>query len=230
MASDIDDAGEAGDYIKESLQLGNDPWYRILLKAIGKWTLPYETYQGREFKYLIHGEALDWLALAERICIELTDVVEASEKEDLLFKGRLPSSVSPMQFRELIGANKYKAYLNYWYGVIVEEALQLAVEEEIRKSYSSKGYLDNYSFVEEGFVILYGKNYSDLIQEYRREFKLTRRKKMSLTDLKEFTYWLFKVRVNKWDPARVASDTRKGINTLRRLAQLEEMPLDSGPK
>ena len=104
----------------------------------------------------------------------------------------------------------------------MEEALQLAVEEEIRKSYASKGYLDNDSFVEEGFFILYGKNYSDLMQEFRREFKLTRRKKMSLTDLKEFTYWLFKMRLTKWDPARVASDTRKGINTLRHLDQLED--------
>ena len=112
------------------------------------------------------------------------------------------------------------AILNYWYGVIVEEALQLAVEEEIRKSYASKGYLDNDSFVEEAFVILYGKNYSELLQEFRREFKLTRRKKMSLTDLKEFIYWLFKLRINKWDPARVASDTRKGINMLRQLDQL----------
>ena len=222
MFSDICDTGEVGVYIKESLQIGKDPWHQILLKVISIWTLPWEISQGREFKYLIHGEALDWLTLAERICIELTDVVETSEREDLLFKGQLPSAVSPIQFREVIGANKYKAYLNYWYGVIVEEALQLAVEEEIRKSYASKGYLDNDSFVEEGFFILYGKNYSDLIQEFRREFKLTRRKKMSLTDLKEFTYWLFKIRLNKWDPARVASDTRKGINTLRRLNQLED--------
>ena len=94
------------------------------------------------------------------------------------------------------------------------------MEEEVRKSYASKGYLDDDSFVEEAFVILYGKNYSDLIKDFRREFKLTRRKKMSLTDLKEFTYWLFKVRVKKWDPARVASDTRKGINTLSKLDQL----------
>ena len=222
MFNDICDTGEVGAYIKESLQIGKDPWHQILLKAIGIWTLPCETYQGREFKYLIHGEALDWLTLAERICIELTDVVEASERENLLFKGQLPPTVSLIQFRELIGANKYKAYLNYWYGVIVEEALQLAVEEEIRKSYASKGYLDNDSFVEEAFVILYGKNYSELIQEFRREFKLTRRKKMSLTDLKEFIYWLFKLRINKWDPARVASDTRKGINTLRQLDQLED--------
>ena len=67
MVIDICDKDEVGAFIKESLQIGNDPWYQILLKAIGIWTLPFETYQGREFKYLIHGEALDWLTLAERI-------------------------------------------------------------------------------------------------------------------------------------------------------------------
>ena len=40
---------------------------------------------------------------------------------------------------------------------------------------------------------------------------------MSLTELKEFTYSLFKRRVELWDPARVASDTRKGLERLKRL-------------
>ena len=43
---------------------------------------------------------------------------------------------------------------------------------------------------------------------------------MSLTDLKEFTYWLFKRRIGKWDPARVASDTRKGMSALAKLEGL----------
>lgn len=220
MASDLGQTGEPVAYIREALKAAHDPWYQILLAAIGNWTVPRETYQGRDFQYLIHGEALDWLSLAERICLEFGELVDGPEKEDLLFNGRLPANVSEMLFREMIGANKYRAYLNYWYGVIVEEALQLAVEEEVRKLYGSKGYLDNDDFAEEAFVILYGENSSDLIQEFRREFKLTRRKKVSLTDLKEFTYWLFKRRIGKWDPARVASDTRKGMSALAKLEGL----------
>ena len=217
MVSDLGQPGEEVSYIREALKTGHDPWYKILLAAIGTWTIPRETYQGRDFQYLILGEALDWLSLAERICLEFEEIIEGPEKEDLLFNGRLPEEISDVQFREMIGANKYRAYLNYWYGVIVEEALQLAVEEEVRKLYRSKGYLDNDYFVEEAFVTLYGESSSDLMQEFRKEFKLTRRKKLSLTNLKEFTYWLFKRRISKWDPARVASDTRKGISILGRL-------------
>jgi hypothetical protein len=40
---------------------------------------------------------------------------------------------------------------------------------------------------------------------------------ISLSDLSEFTYWLFKRRLNNADPARVASDTRKGLAMLQRL-------------
>ena len=38
-------------------------------------------------------------------------------------------------------------------------------------------------------------------------------------DLKEFTYWLFKYRVLRNDPARVASDTRRGIERLESIAR-----------
>ena len=196
------------------------PWHRALLEAVALWTRPQETYQGRNYQYLIHGEALDWLSLAERLCCELDGAIPEQEKEDLLFLGRLPEEVSAEVFRELIGATKHRAYLNYWYGVTVEEALQLATEEEVRKRHRAKGYPDSEDFVEEAFTHLYNASRSALIEEFRQAFHLIHRQQLSLSDLKEFTYWLFKRRFDLWDPARVASDTRKGI---RRLRMLEEI-------
>ncbi len=38
---------------------------------------------------------------------------------------------------------------------------------------------------------------------------------MHLTELKEFTYWLFKYRMLHCDKAKVASDTRKGLRLLQ---------------
>ena len=196
------------------------PWHQALLEAVGLWTRPQETYQGRKYQYLIHGEALDWLCLAERLCCEMDGAIPEGEKEDLLFLGKLPEEVSEEVFRESIGATKHRAYLNYWYGVTVEEALQLATEEEVRKRHRAKGYPDSEDFVEEAFTHLYDATRSELIKEFREAFHLTHRQQLALSDLKEFTYWLFKRRLNMWDPARVASDTRKGI---RRLRMLEEM-------
>jgi len=39
----------------------------------------------------------------------------------------------------------------------------------------------------------------------------------SLTQAKEFNYWLFKLRLEYWDPARVASDTRKGLKRMEQV-------------
>jgi hypothetical protein len=210
---------EAVRHLQQALFSGV-PWHQALLEAVGLWTRPQETYQGRKYHYLIHGEALDWLSLAERLCSEMDGVIPEEEKEDLLFLGKLPKDVSEEVFKESIGATKHRAYLNYWYGVTVEEALQLATEEEVRKRYRAKGYPDSEDFVEEAFSHLYDATRTDLIKEFREAFHLNYRQQLALSDLKEFTYWLFKRRLEIWDPARVASDTRKGI---RRLEILEEI-------
>jgi hypothetical protein len=39
----------------------------------------------------------------------------------------------------------------------------------------------------------------------------------TLTELKEFTYWLFKRRVASFEPALVASDTRRGLACIHSL-------------
>ena len=73
--------------------------------------------------------------------------------------------------------------------------------------------------MEDAFRHLYSDSRSNLLNEFRRSAGLAQRRSLSLTDLKEFTYWLHKRRVNYWDPARVASDTRLAI---RRLEALQE--------
>jgi len=216
---------EAVAHLKSAVRAGT-PWHQALMEAVGLWTQPQEVYRGRTYQYLIQGEAFDWLLLAERLCAELDEAVPADEKEQLLFYGRLPEEASQESFRELMGSTKHRAYLNYWYGVVVEEALQLAVEEEVRKKHRARCYPDSEDFVEEAFTHLYGKTRIALLEEFRQQSQISgsgkngrKELRLSLTELKEFTYWLFKRRIGMWDPARVASDTRKGI---RRLRQLEE--------
>jgi len=207
---------EAVIHLKDAIRSGKE-WHLALLEAVGIWTLTEEHYGDRHYQYVIHGEAFDWVLLAERLCCELDGLVPVEEKERLLFHGVLPGDMDQKQFRDLIGANKHGAYLNYWYGVVVEEALQLAVEEEVRKQHRARSMPDSEELVEEAFVRLYQDTRTNLAQEYLRAIGAAGRKSMTLTQLTEFTYRLFKRRVNLWDPARVASDTRKGLNRLRRL-------------
>ncbi len=214
---------EALRHLKSAVRLGV-PWHQALLEAVGLWTLPQEIYQDRTYQYLIEGEAFDWLVLAERLCAELDGVIPTEQKERLLFRGVLPLNEDAGAFRDFLGASKYRGYLNYWYGVVVEEALQLAVEDEVRKRHRARGYSDNEDLVEEAFTLLYGETRTALLEEFRRHAHIRRNRGLTLSDLKGFTYWLFKRRVNMWDPARVGSDARKGIRRLQALENIQEPP------
>src|SRR3990172_2145959 len=104
------------------------PWHRALLAAIAEWEAPDETLSdGRGYTYLTGGGAVDWLLLADRLSEELDGALSDDQREALLFYGTLPEELSEEEFRRLIGPDKYRAHLNYVYGIRVEEALRLAV-------------------------------------------------------------------------------------------------------
>ena len=208
--------GDAISHFRTAVKAGR-PWPLALLEAVGMWTIASEEHEGRTYSYLLQGEAFDWIVLAERLCADIDGLVPTNEKEDLLFGGPLPEEVDDRSFKNLIGSSKHQAVLNFWYGVVVEEALQLAVEEEVRKRHLAKGYADREDLVEEAFTILYQETRTNLARQFLKSKGTPARRSMSLTGLKEFTYWLFKRRVELWDPARVASDTRKGLERLKRL-------------
>jgi hypothetical protein len=209
---------EAVLHLRSAVRSGT-PWPQAMLEAAALWTLPQEVHLGRSYQYLIQGEAFDWLVLAERLCTELAGFISDEEKERLLFWGILPDETGPEALQNLLGVNKYRAYLNYWYGVVVEEALQLSVEEDVRKRHLALCYADSEDLVEQAFVLLYGANRAELLENFREWANIARRRALSLTDLKGFNYWLHKRRLKMWDPARVASDTKRGIRRLRLLEQ-----------
>ena len=64
---------------------------------------------------------------------------------------------------------------------------------------------------------IYDDGLDSLIGKFREKMGYPDQDGFSLTQSKEFTYWLFKHRLYYWDPARVASDTRKGLNWLERV-------------
>jgi len=198
--------------------LSGKPWYLALLEMIGRWALPEEEMGGRNYRYLLHGEAFDWLLLAERLCSSADGLIPEDEYESLVFRGLPPERVDEGVFRRLVGSAKYRGILNFWYGVVAEEALQLVVEDGLRKERRAAGFADDEGFSEEEtFKRLYGEGRAVLLRAFRKEMGYPQRRSTTLTELKEFTYWLFKRRVNSCEPARVASDTRRGLTRLREL-------------
>ncbi len=203
-------------YLKERIDDG-DHWYVAVLKTMAGWTLPEETIDGRTYRYLIGGEAFDWLLLIERLVDELGSVAGEKDREALLFHGHPPLEIDEDEFQTLIGTPKHQAYLNFLYGVVVEEALQLAVEQEVEKQRHGQVLSARDTAGETGFQRLYGNSEAELLAKFRKERNLAEGDRIEFADLKEFTYWLFKFRVRRHEGARVASDTRKGLAALSRV-------------
>src|SRR5437867_7996914 len=104
------------------------------MQAVRDWPLPEESIGERTYRYLVGGEAFDWLLLTERLCDEIEELIPDDEREALLFHGRLPEDVDEHDVERLLGA-KHRAHLNFVYGVRVEEALQLAVADEVQQEW-----------------------------------------------------------------------------------------------
>jgi hypothetical protein len=204
---------EAIAYFRETVSAG-DHWYVALLKTMSRWTVAEEVLDDRRYRYLIGGEAFDWLLLAERLLEGAGVECGEEERDALLFNGHPPLEIEDDEFQMLIGTPKYQAYLNFLYGVVVEEALQYAVEQEMAKEQHSHVWsaaqVDNAG----SYARIYGRNLPELREEFQRERGLAVTDNVDYTDLKEFTYWLFKYRVRNGEGARVASDTRKGLAAL----------------
>jgi hypothetical protein len=191
-------------------------WYPALLDAIREWLLTSENIDGRLYRYLIAGEAFDLMLLAERLLAEISDLVPESERDAYLWHGKTPVEITPEEFKRRLGDTKYRQYLNYYYGVTVEEALMQGVEEEIIKEAGSLRLHDDTGITEETFRRIYDRGQKEALVEFCRDMGYQRTVKMDLSRMKEFYYWLFKLRLRTHEKARTASDTKKALNWLHK--------------
>jgi hypothetical protein len=211
-------AGDAPaiEYLKEAVA-GGKHWYLALLGAIGLWASAEEKYNDRTYIYLIDGEAFDWLLLAERLCAKIEGFIPENELDDLLFHGIPPLELDAPAVKELIGDKKYGMYLNYFYGVTVEEALMLAVQEEVDKERHVQGLGKRNPSSEEVYRRIYDVDKDMLLLQFRTEKRFAKRPSITLDEMKQFTYWLFKYRLKHCEKARIASDTKKALTYLKRV-------------
>ena len=201
-------------YLLREAILAGMHWYRALLAAIGRWSRAYEEYEGRKWCYLIDGEAFDWLLLAERLCLSVSELIPDDEMNALLFRGVTPLQLNAAEIRRYMGEKKFRQYLNFFYGVTVEEGLILAVQEEVEKEKRARGVRCHDSS-EEAFVRVYGDSYERMLNAFRYEKNYPFLNATTLGEQKEFTYWLFKYRFRWCEKARIASDTRKSLMFLQ---------------
>jgi hypothetical protein len=88
------------------------------------------------------------------------------------------------------------------------------VQDEVRKEKRTLGYNKEHNLTDEVYQRIYGATRATLLNRFRREKGYPRLKSISLTELKEFSYWRFKYRLKHCDKARMASDTKKALERL----------------
>jgi len=210
--------------LKKAIAEGKN-WYVAVLEAVRLWSSPEEDYDGRHYQYLVDKEAFDWLVLADRLCEELDGLMPEKERINLIFFDTPPIELSKDEFKNLIGASKYQAHLNYLYGILVEKFLILAVTEEIRKEKRVLGLNNDNGVVDEAYQSIYGATQFALLKQFRKERHYPQLRSISLSELNEFTYWLFKYRIKTRDKSCVASDTKKALTKLREILVLKARPV-----
>ncbi|MEA3298081.1 MAG: hypothetical protein U9Q31_01040 [Chloroflexota bacterium] len=211
---------QAIQHLKDAVAEGQN-WYISLLEAIKLWVSTEEDYGDRNYRYLIDGEAFDWLLLAERLCREIDGFIPEKEKINLLFFDRPPIELGKDEIQRLVGEAKYKAYLNYLYGVLVEKFLILSVIEEIRKRRRALGLLGDGGITDEAHKQIYGATQLILLRRFRKERGYSQRRSIGIGEFDEFIYWLFKQRMRLSDKSLVASDTKRALLKLRSCLKLE---------
>jgi hypothetical protein len=217
VSSDTSSAGdaEAISHFQQAIA-GGRHWYLALLESIGLWCSASEDCNERAYRYLIDGEAFDWLLLAERLCETMDASLPENEKSALLFHGIPPLALNAAEVKQLIGDKKYGQYLNFFYGVTVEEALVMAVQEEIDKEKNVHVLARISDSSDEPYLRIYDTTRDALLQQFRQEKGYAQMKSTSLTEIKELTYWLFKYRLKRCEKAKIASDTKKALTYLKR--------------
>ena len=210
-----DSTGELTDQFRISVSSGEN-WYLALLEAARNWPVNEETIKDTTYHYMIGGEAFDLTQLAERLIETAKDLVPEKEQINFLFKGKPPVHLNPAELRERLGEEKYKQHLNFFYGFTVEEALQEATSEDVRKEERGIRARSDAWISGEAFIRIYGKTQPDLMLLFQVEKGLPDNNNFSLTEMKKFTYWLFRYRLAHSDPEKSASDTKKALGWLKK--------------
>ena len=219
---------EVLDWLEDALRRQSIDWRTAMLEAIGRWPIASEVVDGERYDYLLAGEAFDWKLLAQRIRTRLRGSIPDEDWGSWIGSPVPFGGLEEAEFTRVLGVEKHRAHLSYFYGVTVEQALQTAVGEEIAKRRVAGGRAPNQESREDAYFRLYGASqmvlWQDFVSSKRAEDPDNHNQlngEASLNIMDDFTYWLFKKRMGRADPARVASDTRKGLAQLERMRQAD---------
>jgi len=185
------------------------------LKIIGHWPLKSEIIGDMDYQYWINDEAFNWYLLASRIIFSVKDEQNIKKLDHFLSTVHfLPGSDQRIMIN-LFPPDKYRAHLNFIYGVILEEVIICFNEMEKNKDVLNQfNVTDSINLV---YLNLYGMDYTEFIRLYEFETKTKLDQFDTLHSYYNFLYWSWKYRLMKSTPEKIAYDSQSGINFLMNL-------------
>lgn len=126
-------------------QIEDEPsnWKPIFLGTVAAWPKQNEHACGQTFHYFIGGEAFNWKRLAERIATQLDEENHTEVPPSDLFEWLETTGVfggmPEQQLQRILGVDAWRAHLNYFYGVHIEQCLIAAVQSRVQKRRYSNG-------------------------------------------------------------------------------------------
>lgn len=209
-------------------------WQTAFLETVAAWPIENEHVYGETFHYFIGGEAFNWKRLAERIATQLAEEDSTTLPAEKVFEwiessgvfGGIPED----EFRRILGVDGWRAHLNHFYGVHIEQCLIAAIQARNHKRRYSAGlppsddssdraYLGLYEETEQDlwqlFITENADRLSDLIAESPDETRT-----IALDE--EFTYWLFKRRIEYTLAPQVAAETQRGLDMMSQIDTAHE--------
>ena len=208
------------DLINKFSDINEKNYQTNILSMIRLWKIKKNSH----YDYLVGNEALNWKRLAVQILNNI------NIKENLLLEiyhwfsiPEIYSGISEFQFRQLIGFEKYTSYLSYFYGVLIERSILCYVERENYKKRISNGK-STVNVLNVSYEHIYGFSFLHLYEEYCKKSAILNKKHYEHDD-ENFTYYCFKKRIQVSEPAKLASDTKKGTIFLQELMRSEKKRL-----
>ncbi len=209
-------------------------WKTAFLETVAAWPIENERVYGETFHYFIGGEAFNWKRLAERIATQLDEEGSTTFPAEKIFEWIESSGVfggiSENEFRRILGVDGWRAHLNHFYGVHIEQCLIAAVQSRIQKQRYSSGMPPSDDASDRAYLGLYEESEQDLWQEFTTEnadrlsdlIAESPDETRSIALDEEFTYWLFKRRIEYTNAPQVAAETRRGLDMMSRIDAAHE--------
>ncbi len=212
-----------------SSRVGAEPhrWRDHIFTAISRWSLPSEEISDEPHVYFIGGEAFNWRRLAERLAWHIAFLLPEEEElamghwleDDHMFGG-----LEESQFRRVLGHEKWRAFLNYFYGVTLERCLALYAGSRIAKAKFGGGQSVSDDMLDGAFEALYGETEQALWIAFATEsgLRIDSGVARSLAIDDEFTYWCFKRRIGTTYLAHVAHEVKHGLEALASITEADK--------